>query len=227
MPSKQTDYIRKLSEKLQQNAVPENVAPMKAYMKNRFEFFGLKAPQRRALFREFFAAEPLPPANELERNVLALFDLPEREFHYFAIELTGKFKRGWKPETLELFEKMILRRSWWDSVDYIKSVCLKDYFLRFPENRHQITQRWIDSGNIWLQRLSVIFQLGYRDKTDLELLKRNILQLIDSREFFVQKAIGWALRDYARTDPVFVRRFVSEHDLKPLSRREALKHSGR
>jgi 3-methyladenine DNA glycosylase AlkD len=119
---------------------------------------------------------------------------------------------------------MTVQRSWWDTVDYIKSACLKEFFLRFPEGRYEITDRWIKSGNIWLQRLSVIFQLGYKAKTDTRLLERNILRLKESDEFFVQKAIGWSLRDYARTDPEFVRRFVLTHQLKPLSKREALKH---
>ena len=115
-------------------------------------------------------------------------------------------------------------KSWWDSVDTINSVCFKPYFQKFPENRYEITQKWIDSENIWLQRLSVICQLGLKDKTDVELLFGNILQLTESKEFFVQKAIGWALRDLARNQPELVKKFVAENDLKPLSKREALKH---
>jgi 3-methyladenine DNA glycosylase AlkD len=166
----------------------------------------------------------LPKFEDLEQIVDECFNQSEREFQYFGIELCGKFKKKWTAETLFLFEKMSVTKSWWDSVDYIKSVCFKDYFLKFPDKRYEITQKWIDSENIWLQRLSIIFQLGYKDKTDVELLKRNILQLNGSDEFFVQKAIGWALRDYARTDAEFVKKIVSENELKPLSKREALKH---
>lgn len=217
-------YIKKITDKFKQNANAENAIPMKTYMKNRFEYFGIKSPKRKIILKEFFAENGLPEFEDLVPIVDKCFSLPEREFQYFAIELCGKFKKQWQEETLSIFEQMSVTKSWWDSVDYIKSVCLKDYFLRFPEKRNEITQRWIDSENIWLQRLSVIFQLGYKNKTDVELLKRNILHLKDSREFFVQKAIGWALRDYARTDTEFVKRFVAENDLKPLSKREALKN---
>lgn len=221
-----TDYIQKLANLLATSAQPENAGPMKAYMKNRFEFFGIKSPERRALFREFVAEEGLPEFADLENIVARLFEKPEREFHYFAIELAGKMRKSWTRDTLSVFVKMVTLKSWWDSVDSIKSVCFRDYFLLFPEHRHEITNEWIDSGNIWLQRLSVIFQLGYREKTDAVLLRRNILLLRDSDEFFVQKAIGWALRDFARTDEGFVKKLLTEHDLKPLSRREALKHIG-
>ena len=217
-------YIKKIADKFKQNANAENAVPMKAYMKNRFEYFGIKSPRRKIILKDFFAENGLPEFEDLEPIVDKCFNLPEREFQYFAIELCGKFKKHWQEETLSMFEKMAVTKSWWDSVDYIKSVCLKDYFLRFPDKRYEITQCWIDSENIWLQRLSVIFQLGYKDKTDVELLKRNILQLNESDEFFVRKAIGWALRDYARTDAEFVKKFVAENDLKPLSKREALKH---
>lgn len=218
------EYIQKISDKFKQNAVPENSVPMKKYMKDRFEYFGIKSPERKAILREFFTENALPEFEDLDEIVTDLFQKPEREFHYFAIELTGKFKKVWTEETLVLFEKMATTKSWWDSVDYIKSVCFKPYFLQFPDKRYEITQRWIDSQNIWLQRLSVIYQLGYKDKTDVELLTRNILQLNESKEFFVQKAIGWALRDYARTDAEFVKNFIGNNDLKPLSKREALKH---
>ncbi len=217
-------YIKFLEEKLRSHAEPQNAFAMKAYMKNHFEFFGIKSPKRNDLFKQFFAENGLPQFTELEEIILELFSQPQREFHYFAIELIGKFKKHWTRETLALFEKMIVTKSWWDSVDCIKSVCLKPYFLRFDDETWQITQGWIDSENIWLQRLSVIFQLGFKDKTDLELLFRNILQLADSKEFFVQKAIGWALRDYARTKPDLIKIFVTENNLKPLSVREALKH---
>lgn len=217
-------YVQQISDKFKQNAKLENAVPMKKYMKGHFEYFGIKSPERRIISKEFFAKNSLPEFTDLNEIVDKLFQMPEREFQYFAIELCGKFKKLWTEETLSLFEKMSVTKSWWDTVDSIKSVCFKPYFLKFPDKRYEITQGWINSENIWLQRLSVIYQLGYKDKTDVELLKRNILQLNESSEFFVQKAIGWALRDYARFDAEFTKQFVAENDLKPLSRREALKN---
>ncbi len=119
---------------------------------------------------------------------------------------------------------MAKTKSWWDSVDTINIFCIKPYFAKFPDDTFAITQAWIDSNNIWLQRLSIIFQLRLTNKTDIKILERNILQLRDSEEFFVQKAIGWALRDYWRTDPDWIVDFAKKHELKPLSKREALKH---
>jgi 3-methyladenine DNA glycosylase AlkD len=224
MEKQNSAYIEKISKNFRQNAKPENAVPMKAYMKNRFEYFGIKSPERKIILKEFFAENELPDFVGLNGIIDELFQKPEREFHYFGIELCGKYKKQWTPKTLSLFEKMSLTKSWWDSVDYIKSVCFKPYFLKFPDRRYEITQRWIDSKNIWLQRLSIIYQLGFKDKTDVKLLKRNILQINRSNEFFVQKAIGWALRDYARHDEDFVKKFVAENELKPLSKREALKN---
>lgn len=197
---------------------------MKAYMKNRFDFFGLKAPLRKSISKEFFAGHGLPDILDLGTVVSELFDLPQREFHYFAIEVCGKLKKEWNKETITLFEKMTLTKSWWDSVDSINIDCIKPYFAKYPRNIGPITLKWIESQNIWLQRLSVIFQLRLAEKTDTEILSRNILRLNRSDEFFIQKAIGWALRDYAKTEPEWVLWFVETHDLKALSRREALKH---
>lgn len=220
-------YLIPLAEKLAAAGNPEDAEWSKRYMKNQFEFFGIKTPQRNAIFKEFWAEHGLPDFADLEPLVNNLFALPEREFHYFAIELATKFKKQWTERTLALFEKMVQKNSWWDSVDYINSVCLRPYFKRFPENTTEITQRWIDSGNMWLQRLSVIFQLGRRSDTDIALLFRNINQLSHSKEFFIQKGIGWALRELAKAAPETVREFVAENELKPLSRREALKHIGK
>jgi len=217
-------YFKPLTPKLAAAANANDAILAKMYMKDRFEFFGTRAPARNALFKEFWAEHGLPGFEDLDLLVTELFAMPEREYHYFAIEIVAKFKKQYTPETLALIEKIAVTNSWWDSVDYINSVCLRPYFKKYPENRVEITQRWIDSGNMWLQRLSVICQLDLRDKTDIALLFRNILQLNTSKEFFIQKAIGWALRELGKTYPETVVEFVGENDLKPLSRREALKH---
>ncbi len=217
-------YIKELSKRLESAGNREYAAKMKAYLRNQFDFYGMTTQERNLLFKAFWKEKGIPGLASLRPLVDELFDLPEREYQYFGIELARKSRKEWAAESVELFETMAVRRSWWDTVDYVKSACLKDYFRMFPEGRHKITGRWADSDNIWLQRLSVIFQLGYKSKTDTRLLSKNILKLRDSDEFFVQKAIGWALRDYARTDPDFVRSFVAANELKPLSRREAMKH---
>jgi 3-methyladenine DNA glycosylase AlkD len=109
-------------------------------------------------------------------------------------------------------------------VDFLAPQIRGPYFLKFPEDRDVWIQRWMDSGNFWLQRFCLIFSLGYKGKTDTMLLAKNIQALSSSKEFFIQKAIGWALRQYARTDPEWVMDFVGNNALAPLSKREALKH---
>jgi len=218
------DYLQDLKNKLEPHADPEYAVKMKAYLRNQFEFLGMRSEERNTLFKEFFAERGLPEFTDFPQIIESAFSREHREYHYFAIELARSFRKKWDPESVELFESMAVRRSWWDTVDYINSACLRPYFKTFPQGRYKITDRWARSGNIWLQRLSVIFQLGYKTDTDVRLLERNIKRLMGSDEFFVQKAIGWALRSYARTDPDFVRDFVAANELKPLSRREALKH---
>ncbi len=173
---------------------------------------------------EFIETNGLPDFEQLEELIFALFEQPERELHHFAIEVCGKLKKDWTKETINLFEKMAMTKSWWDSVDGINIFCIRPYFTKFPDEIYEVTQSWIESGNIWLQRLSVICQLRKKEDTDKKLLTRNVLQLNDSEEFFVQKAIGWALRDLAHDDPEWVKDFVAKNDLKPLSKREALKN---
>ncbi|MEZ4888313.1 MAG: DNA alkylation repair protein [Chitinophagales bacterium] len=120
-------------------------------------------------------------------------------------------------------EFMIVHKSWWDSVD-TTAKWVGVFFKKYPTMTKPVTKRWITSDNMWLQRMAIIFQLAYKKDTDVDLLFEYVLRKSDSKEFFIQKAIGWALRQYAKTDANAVWRFVDVTDLAPLSRREALKH---
>lgn len=217
------NYVRLLQRALEPHADPAYAVEMKAYLRNQFEFLGMKSPLRKVIFKEFFEKQGLPSPEDLPATVDLLLDKDQREFHYFAIESASKHRKLWDRRSLDLFESMAVRRSWWDSVDYIRGVCLKEYFLQFPELREAVSKRWVSSDNFWLQRLAVTFQIGYKSRTDTALLTKNIDAVKDSDEFFVQKAIGWALRDYGKTDPVFVEAYASKAGLRPLSKREALK----
>jgi 3-methyladenine DNA glycosylase AlkD len=219
-------YTKSLIALFQKNANAANAVQMERYMRNQFEFFGIKAPLMRELTKQHHGQFDPPPYEQLEKIIFELFAQPQRELHHTAIDICGKSKKDWPEDSIDLFERMVLLKSWWDSVDSINSVCLRPYFRRFPERRFEKTLDWIESGNIWLQRVSLIFQLRYKEGTDTKLLTRNINLLRDSDEFFVQKAIGWILRDYGHTHPDWVKGFVSKTVLKPLSRREALKKLG-
>ena len=217
------EIIHQLTQLYQAHRNPEYAAQMSRYMKNRFPFFGMQSGPREMLHQEFIAQHGLPDYETTKDMVLQLFALPEREYHYFAILLLIKHKKNRQPGDIALLERLLTSNSWWDSVDYINGSVLGDFFLKYPDLMQPVTDKWSLDENIWLKRSSIIFQLKYRQNTRLDLLASHILQNNSSKEFFVQKAIGWALREYSKTDAQWVEHFVHNHELKPLSRREAMK----
>ncbi|NCI46126.1 DNA alkylation repair protein [Sediminibacterium soli] len=216
-------YLVPITRAFRQNANAANAAGAEAYLLNQFTFFGLKTPGRRRLCREHYRQYPVSGLTELEAIVRECFALPQREYQYFAIELFAWHKKQWNASVIGLMEECLVTKSWWDSVDHIASEWLNDYFRLYPENIGTVTGKWNRSANIWLQRSSILFQKKFRKDTDTELLTRYILHCSRSKEFFIQKAIGWALREYSKTDPEWVSRFVQQHPLPALSIREAIK----
>lgn len=219
-------YVQGLTEWLAQASDPGVAEGQARYMRDQFRFLGIQTPRRQALLREWIAAEGIPAwGGPLERTVRGCFRSPYRELHYAGLFLLERSLRRAGPEAVELLEELALTHSWWDTVDWIAKLA-GIHFRRYPAQIKPVTRGWMESGSLWLQRLALIFQLGYREKTDRDLLFGYILRVADSREFFLQKGAGWALRQYARTDPEAVRAFVGNHRLAPLTRREALKHIG-
>jgi len=216
-------YLIPVNKAFKQYADPVKAAGAKAYMRNQFEFFGIQTPIRRQISKEIFQAG-LPEIDALPIIIRDAWAQSEREFQYFAIELAGAMKNQWLPDMVPLIEKMITQKSWWDSVDHIATWILGPYFQKYPNQIKDVTYKWNQSDNFWLQRSSIMFQKSYRSKTDTKLLTDYILHCAGSKEFFIQKAIGWALREYAKTNADWVKKFVKTHELPVLSKREALKH---
>jgi 3-methyladenine DNA glycosylase AlkD len=125
---------------------------------------------------------------------------------------------------IKTIEHLLVNKSWWDTVDTLAGGAVGVHFQRFPAMREKYLAKWRKSDNFWLRRTTILFQLGYKKETDFLLLCDIIRENLDSKEFFINKAIGWALRQYARTDPQAVKKFVKVTPLEPLSRREAMKH---
>ena len=217
------NYLNPLVKLFRENANPANAEPMAKYMKNRFPYLGIKTPKRRLLLKDFIKEYGLPEISELKQIIMDLWELPEREFQYLAIGLLRKFTKKWDEDFIELFEHLIITKSWWDSVDGLASWMVGEHFKRFPDIRDKYIDRWMRSGNIWLQRTCLLFQLSYKEKTDEMLMGSIITALNGSDEFFINKAIGWILREYSKTDAQAVINFVENNELAPLSRREALK----
>lgn len=217
------EYIEALQNEFQRNGNPSIAIEQKAYMRDQFEFFGIKAPVRRQIQKPFLVKQYLPPKEELNELVKSLWEKPEREFHLFAQELAFKYIKQFDKKDVELLEHIVTHKSWWDTVDYIAVHLLGNYLKKFPEEQKSCVDRWLDSGNIWLQRCALLFQLKYKDQLNTELLSYTINSLLNSKEFFTNKAIGWVLREYSRTNAIWVEDFVAKTELHSLSKREALR----
>jgi len=196
---------------------------MEKYMLRQFHFLGIKSPERKQLLRLFKQNHGYPDADRLEAFVKQLWQTPGRELHYAAMEIASCKTFLKDSERIILIEWMITHESWWDTVDYIASNIAEEWFKLHSQEILPVTSRWIASGNIWLQRTCLLFQLKYRHETDAGLLFRFIEKLSSEKEFFIRKAIGWALREYSKTEPTAVIQFLETQTLSPLSRREALK----
>jgi 3-methyladenine DNA glycosylase AlkD len=217
-------YVASLKTLFEQNADPAQAALMKKYMRDQFEYLGIKTPKNVALQKEFFEEHGFPQLSELELVLRDLWSLQQREFQYVAVGLLGRFNEQIPAKFIKTIEYMIVTKSWWDTVDTISGGPLGVHFRRFPDVKEKYLSEWRASDNFWLRRATLLFQLNYKKETDFDLLCEIICENLDSKEFFINKAIGWSLRQYARVDPKAVTKFVQSTALHPLSRREAMKH---
>ncbi len=218
-----SNFTELIQQEFHRNANNEIAIAQSQYMKNKFSFFGIKSPLRRELQKPFLVVKYLPSKSDLETIVKTLWLKPQRELHYFTQELVRKYILQFKKEDIVLFEFMILNNSWWDSVDFIAVNLVGKYFEMFPSQRDKYLKKWMNSNNIWLQRTCLLFQLKYKQQLDTALLTDLINKLLGSKEFFINKAIGWVLREYSKTNPNWVLDFVNKTDLSNLSRREAIR----
>ena len=218
-------FISDLEDAFTKNSNSDNAFAMAKYMRNHFSFFGIKTDDRRRIFKEVWKENK----KEIEGNprgiALELYSKPQRELQYCGIEILIKELKGhYHKKDIELIEKLISTNSWWDSVDTIAKYILGEYLLEYPLEIENVITRFSNSENIWLNRSAILFQLGYKQKTNFELLKSECEKHKNKNDFFIRKAIGWALREYAKTNSEAVKNYVDSSDLKPLSKKEALKN---
>ena len=211
-------------EKFEANRNEEQAGPMAAYMKNHFSFLGIKSPLRKQLLKEQFAEYALPDPDQLFEEVWKLYDRPEREYQYAAFSLLEKMKKHLSTDDFHALLKLIETKSWWDSIDSIAPKFVGDVVKIDREYGEQVMRKWSKSDNMWTNRSAILHQLKFKQEMNTDLLFEVIQEHSSSNEFFIQKAIGWVLREYAKTNPDLVKSFVEDHPLKPLSKREALKH---
>ena len=218
--------VTAIRERLRELAEPERAPAMQAYMKSAMPFLGVRVPVVRSVVRDVAREHPPAGLDDLQAAATALWrEAGVREERYAATGLTGLPLARGRLELLPLHHEMIVTGAWWDHVDEIAHRVGATLFAH-PDDVSPLLRWWARDDDLWLRRCAVISQLGLGGRTDVALLADAIDANLADREFFVRKAIGWALRDYGRTDPDWVRQFVAARrdTLSPLSRREALKH---
>ena len=201
---------------------------MQAYMKTDMPFYGVQKPARIQIMR-CIKKEFAPRSHEeYVAMASALWELPHREEKYLSQSIAITFGEFMVPESMPLYHRFITEGAWWDFVDETATHMIRELVLDFPEEAWPAVDAWNDDGDIWLRRASIICQIGAKEMTDVERLFRFCEARMHEKEFFIRKAIGWALREYARTDARAVAQFVSANraGLSGLSFREATKHIG-
>lgn len=226
-------------EEFRQHKNEENAEKQAAYLRHQFEFIGLKTPERRLLTKDFLKEKKADKQIDW-KLVFEFWNLPEREFQYLALDYLHQMKKWLIFDDMEKIKKLTVSKSWWDTVDALDELVgqlLLTGRKQATENDSTayeqvktLVKEWAQAENFWLRRIAIDCQLSFKNQTDLELLsyniEKNLLGSSFADEFFITKAIGWALRDLAKTNSAWVIKFIEEHENKmaKLSIREASKH---
>lgn len=215
--------MEELIKILYANHDSERAAGMAAYMKNHFTFLGIPKPSRGQLQKEFI--KQAKKQGELDwEQIFTLWDMPEREFQYVALDYLAALQGRLQAADIDHLHTLITTKSWWDTVDILAANAVGTLCLKHPDLVTDYILAWSESDNMWLARTAILYQLKYKTRTDLDILELVITRNNASKEFFIQKAIGWVLREYSKTNREWVQAFLEKHQLAPLSVREAQKH---
>lgn len=212
---------------LGEQAVVEDAPAMQRYMKSEMPFIGVRKPARVRIVDELCRRFPFAAQGDLVDSARALWrNASFREERYVALSVTGHRaqRRFQDPGVLGLYEEFVVTGAWWDFVDETASRRIGPLLLSHPDVVRPLLLRWSTDDDRWRRRTAIIAQLRAKDRTDVELLHHAIEANLADQDFFLRKAIGWALREHAKTDADWVRDFAGNHELSPLSRREALRN---
>lgn len=219
------NFQQELAKRFEEASVKENIIPMQNYMKNNFKFYGIKSPERKAIFMRTYKQLGLPLTENYQEEVIAMMRFPKREMNYSAIDLALRCQKKYGSiSDIDYITTLITTNSWWDSVDSLAPNMLGKYLLDYPQQIEQVLNDYMASNNMWLHRSCILFQLKYKTKMNKDILFALCDHFSSSKEFFIQKAIGWVLREYAKTNPAEVYAYVDGAELARLSKREANKH---
>lgn len=202
---------------------PELAESMARYMKNIFPFCGVKKPQRALLERPFLKESLTLPLPELIQEIFRNYHKDEREYQYYAIDLAQKNIQRFTLADLAELLPLLAEKSWWDSIDAWRKV-FATWVLAHPTELKQVYAFFYQHENFWYRRVAINLQLLFKEQTDPALLAQAILADLTTEEFFIQKAIGWALRDYSKVNPDWVKNFMQQHSLSKLALREGSKY---
>ena len=216
-------YLQHIKPIFQENGNHETALDQMKYMRHQFEYYGLKAQVWIGLLKDIFNEKGVYSGEELITFSRLCMEDEYREINYAGLQMLEKQMKKNPEAFIHFYEELIQTKSWWDTVDWIRKM-VGVHFQRFPHLIIPFTEKWMASDNIWLQRICFIFQLTYKEKTEFALMKKYILQLAGSKEFFIQKGAGWALRQYSKTDAEGVVEFINANpQLSSLTKREGMK----
>lgn len=214
--------MKELIHVLRENSDQEQAVKMASYMKDNFLFLGIPKPKLKILAKPFLAEHRKKP---LDWNLIFdLWDLDFREAQYVALLYLDAHKKEIKPEDILQIKRLVTTKSWWETIDsldeYVGLIALQD------DSAKNVLQEWSVDENLWLRRVAIDFQQRYKEKTDKEFLAKTIINNLGSNEFFINKSIGWSLREYSKTNPAWVKDFIDQHreNMSSLSIKEASKY---
>ena len=220
------DFVEDIRLRFQNVENQSQAVKMAAYMRNIAPFFGVSSEPRRAIYNDWKNSLPTDLSSEHRWSIVfELWEQEERELHYVAVDWIN----SWNVKSLKIEDSSQLRfilqsKSWWDIVDPLASNFLGKLLIKFPEVKNELIDNWSEINDFWLHRSTIIFQLKYKQKTDLDLLSQQIKRFKSNKEFFIQKAIGWALRDISKWNPEWVKNQVEYQELTGIAKREASKY---
>lgn len=206
-----------------ENRNEENSVYMKKYMKDKFDFLGIKSSKRKELQKEFF--KDIDKKSPIDKTLVNnLWSKNYREYQYLAIDYLIKKKKKLEKEDILFVKELITNKSWWDSVDLIASHLLGEICKLYPEIVDEYIIDWSKDENLWIKRSTILYQLKYKENVDTNILECVIRNNKEDNDFFIRKAIGWMLREYSKTNKEWVKVFISENELSKLSIKEASKY---
>jgi len=223
-PSDQVgELVAFVQRELNDRAHPRKAVEMAAYMKTTMPFYGVPKPARELIYRELKKRFAVSNRKDYERAVLGLWALPHREEKYFALDVARTWRDFIVPDSMPLYRRLIEEGAWWDFVDEVAAHLVGTVLLHNRKEIAPLMDQWIDDADMWIRRAAIISQLKHKDRTDHVRLFRYSLAQAAEKDFFIRKAIGWALRQYAYSAPARVRDFITRNrgKLSPLTYREA------